>query len=140
MPRRKTAVTETLTSSRRLPEQDKTAVILTHLSLVLGLGNSLLGIIGPAIALATSKGNQVRRAEAVKALNFALSMLIYFTIFWLMVLVSAFFEPANAVIYAFGFVLLVLSTGYLIEVIRNTVRAASAKPAHYAVAIRLLKK
>ena len=110
------------------PAEERTWAMAAHLSSVLGIWFAFLGAVGPLVVLLVQgQRSPYVRAQAVEALNFNISVLIYSIVAWILVVVLV------------GFVLLgVLFVFWLIFTVIATVKVSNGEPYRYPLTIRLV--
>ncbi|HEX4249387.1 MAG TPA: DUF4870 domain-containing protein [Pseudonocardia sp.] len=110
------------------PAEERTWAMAAHLSSVLGIWLAFLGALGPLVVLlAQGQRSPYVRAQAIEALNFNISVLIYSIVAWILVVVLI------------GFALLgVLFVFWLIFTVIATVKVSNGEPYRYPLTIRLV--
>jgi hypothetical protein len=110
------------------PAEERTWAMAAHLSSVLGIWLAFLGALGPLVVLlAQGQRSQYVRAQAVEALNFNISVLIYSIVAWALVVVLV------------GFALLgALFVFWLLFTVIATVKVSNGEPYRYPLTIRLV--
>jgi hypothetical protein len=99
-----------------------------HLSSVLGIWLGFLGALGPLVVLLVQgQRSPYVRAQAVEALNFNISVLLYSIVGWILAVVLV------------GFLLLAaVFVFWLIFTVIATVKVSNGEPYRYPLTIRLV--
>jgi uncharacterized Tic20 family protein len=110
------------------PSEERTWAMAAHLSSVLGIWLGFLGALGPLVVLLMQgQRSPYVRAQAVEALNFNISVLIYSVVGWILAVVLV------------GFLLLgALFVFWLIFTVIATVKVSNGEPYRYPLTIRLV--
>jgi uncharacterized Tic20 family protein len=110
------------------PTEERTWAMAAHLSSVLGIWVFFLGALGPLVVLlAQGQRSPYVRAQAIEALNFNISVLIYSIIAWILVFVLIGFLMVAA-----------LFVFWLLFTIIATVKVSNGEPYRYPLTIRLV--
>ncbi|WP_445184532.1 DUF4870 domain-containing protein [Pseudonocardia sp. Cha107L01] len=110
------------------PTEERTWAMAAHLSSVLGIWVFFLGALGPLVVLlAPGQRSPYVRAQAIEALNFNISVLIYSIIAWILVFVLIGFLMVAA-----------LFVFWLLFTIIATVKVSNGEPYRYPLTIRLV--
>ncbi|HWN33906.1 MAG TPA: DUF4870 domain-containing protein [Pseudonocardia sp.] len=110
------------------PAEERTWAMAAHLSSVLGIWLGFLGALGPLVVLlAQGQRSPYVRAQAVEALNFNISVLIYSIVGWILVVVLVGFLVLGA-----------LFVFWLIFTVIATVKVSNGEPYRYPLTIRLV--
>lgn len=108
--------------------EERNWAVAAHLSSVLGIWIGFLGALGPLVVLlAKGKESPYVRSQAVEALNFNISVLIYSIIGWILVFVLIGFVVLGAV-FVFWLVLTIVAT----------IKVSNGEPYRYPLTIRLV--
>lgn len=110
------------------PQDERTWAMAAHLSSILGVWVFFLGALGPLVVLLMQgQRSPYVRAQAVEALNFNISVLVYSVVAWILVIVLI-----GLLALAALFVFQVLFT------IIATVKVSSGEPYRYPMTFRLV--
>jgi uncharacterized Tic20 family protein len=109
-------------------EEERNWAMAAHLSSILGVWAFFLGAIGPLVVL-LAKGDRSPfiRSQAVEALNFNISVLIYSVVGWVLVLVLIGI-PLLGALFVF----------WLVFTLVATVKVSNGQPYRYPLTIRLV--
>jgi uncharacterized protein len=109
-------------------EEERNWAMAAHLSSILGVWAFFLGAIGPLVVL-LAKGDRSPfiRSQAVEALNFNISVLIYSVVGWVLVLVLIGI-PLLGALFVF----------WLLFTLVATVKVSNGQPYRYPLTIRLV--
>jgi len=110
------------------PQEERTWAMAAHLSSILGVWVFFLGAVGPLVVMLTQGPRSAYvRAQAVEALNFNISVLIYSVIAWILVIVLIGFIALGA-LFVFQIVFTIIAA----------VKTSNGEPYRYPLTIRLV--
>lgn len=110
------------------PQEERTWAMAAHLSSILGVWVFFLGAVGPLVVMLTQgPRSPYVRAQAVEALNFNISVLIYSVIAWILVIVLIGFIALGA-LFVFQIVFTIIAA----------VKTSNGEPYRYPLTIRLV--